>query len=193
MQKEEADLVLIQSVLAGHIAAYARLVDRHQSYVFTLAFRFAKNREDAEEIAQDCFVKAYKALGTFKQNARFTTWLYTITYTTAMTYLRKKKLTMTSIHEEGIFMEIPNQGAQMDADQIERKSTYDSLNAAIARLSPDDAVIITLFYQAEHSLEEIGTILAMEVNTVKVRLFRARQRLKEKLLTLLKDEVRDLI
>ena len=75
MQQLETDLELINSVLGGYTANYAVLVKRHQRFVFTLALRFAKSREDAEEIAQDCFIKAYRALGTFKQTAKFSTWL----------------------------------------------------------------------------------------------------------------------
>lgn len=81
MQKTD-DIELIRQVLAGNQAVYADLVKRHQRYVFTLALRFSKNRENAEEIAQDCFVKAYKALAGFQQQSKFTTWLYTIVYTT---------------------------------------------------------------------------------------------------------------
>jgi RNA polymerase sigma-70 factor (ECF subfamily) len=193
MQQQETDLALITSVLEGNTANYAVLVKRHQRFVFTLALRFAKNREDAEEIAQDCFVKAYKALGTFKQNSKFSTWLYTITYTTAMTFLRKKKLNTSSINDDENVLQIANSGTGFDADQIEKKSSYAYLNQAIKMLLPDDAAIITLFYKGEQSLDEIGTALKMEPNTVKVKLHRARQRLKEKLQFLLKDEVKELI
>lgn len=193
MQQVETDLDLINSILAGNTANYAMLVKRHQRFVFTLALRFAKNREDAEEIAQDCFVKAYKALGTFKQTSKFSTWLYTITYTTAMTYLRKKKLDSTSIDDEEQVLQVANNDSAFDADTIEKKSTYKYLNQAISMLLPDDAAIITLFYKGEQSLEEIGEALAMEANTVKVKLHRARHRLKEKLQLLLKEEVKELI
>ena len=193
MQQVETDLELINSVLTGNTHNYAVLVKRHQRFVFTLALRFAKNREDAEEIAQDCFIKAYKALGTFKQTAKFSTWLYTITYTTAMTYLRKKKLEATSIDGNEQVLQIANPHHAFDADTIEKKSTYKYLNEAINLLLPDDAAIITLFYKAEQSLEEIGQSLAMEPNTVKVKLHRARHRLKEKLQFLLKEEVKELI
>lgn len=193
MQQVETDLDLINSILAGNAANYAMLVKRHQRFVFTLALRFAKNREDAEEIAQDCFVKAYKALGTFKQTSKFSTWLYTITYTTAMTYLRKKKLDSTSIDDEEQVLQVANNDSAFDADTIEKKSTYKYLNQAISMLLPDDAAIITLFYKGEQSLEEIGEALAMEANTVKVKLHRARHRLKEKLQLLLKEEVKELI
>lgn len=193
MQQKETDLDLINTVLAGQTSVYADLVKRHQRFVFTLAMRFAKNREDAEEIAQDCFVKAYKALGTFKQDSKFTTWLYTITYTTAMTFLRKKRLDTSSINDDEQVLQIANSDTQFDANLVEKKSSYVYLNQAIAMLLPDDAAIITLFYQGEQSLEEIGQTLHMEANTVKVKLHRARQRLKEKLQYLLKDEVKELI
>lgn len=193
MQQVETDLDLINSILAGDTGNYALLVKRHQRFVFTLALRFAKNREDAEEIAQDCFIKAYKALGTFKQTSKFSTWLYTITYTTAMTYLRKKKLNSSSIDDEEHVLELANKDSSFDADAIEKKSTYRYLNEAIEMLLPDDAAIITLFYKGEQSLEEIGQALAMDPNTVKVKLHRARHRLKEKLQFLLKEEVKELI
>ncbi|MBC7616874.1 MAG: sigma-70 family RNA polymerase sigma factor [Pedobacter sp.] len=194
MQQKETDLALITAVLAGQTAEYAVLVKRHQRFVFTLAMRFAKNREDAEEIAQDCFIKAYRALGTFKQTSKFTTWLYTITYTTAMTSLRKKRLDTTSINDDEYVLQIANSGTNFDANNVvEKKSTYAYLNQAINMLLPDDAAIITLFYKGEQSLEEIATALNMEANTIKVKLHRARQRLKDKLHYLLKDEVKELI
>lgn len=193
MQHKQSDIDLITEVLSGNTAVYSELVKRHQRFVFTLALRFSKSREDAEEIAQDCFVKAYKALGTYKQTAKFSTWLYTITYTTSMSYLRKKRLDVQSIDDEGSILQLENHTSDFNADQVEKRSGYVYLNQAIALLSPDDASIITLFYQGEQSLEEIGKTLNMESNTVKVKLHRARIRLKEKLQFLLKDEVKELL
>ncbi len=193
MHQNETDLALINAVLVGQTSQYEVLVKRHQPFVFTLAMRFAKNREDAEEIAQDCFVKAYRALGTFKQKAKFSTWLYSITYTSAMTFLRKKKLTTQSINDDENVLQIANSGTNFDANLIEKKSAYVYLNHAITLLLPDDAAIITLFYKGEQSLEEIAQALNMEAKTVKVKLFRARLRLKDKLKYLLKDEVNELI
>ena len=193
MQQKETDLALITAVLAGNTAVYAELVRRNQRFVFTLAMRFAKNREDAEEIAQDCFVKAYRALGTFKQTSKFSTWLYTITYTTAMTFLRKKRLDTRSINDDENVLQIANNSTDFDANLVEKKSSHAYLNQAIDLLLPDDAAIITLFYKGEQSLEEIGIALSMEPNTVKVKLHRARHRLKDKLQYLLKDEVKELI
>lgn len=193
MKQEVTDLELIQKILTGDTGQYALLVKRHQRFVFTLALRFAKNREDAEEIAQDCFIKAYKALGTFKQTAKFSTWLYTITYTTAMTFLRKKRLDTSSISDEDTFLQLENHTSAFNANVYEQQNSHAFLNEAIALLMPDDAAIITMFYKGEQSLEEIGVALNMEPNTIKVKLHRARQRLKEKLQFLLKDEVKELL
>lgn len=193
MQEKETDIALINAVLAGNTNEYAALVKRHQRFVFTLAMRFTKNREDSEEVAQDCFIKAYRALGTFKQTSKFSTWLYSIVYTTAMTFLRKKRLDTQSINDDENVLQIANSGSGFDADSYEKKSSHFYLNQAIEMLLPDDAAIITLFYKGEQSLEEIGLALNMAPNTVKVKLHRARHRLKEKLDYLLKDEVKELI
>jgi RNA polymerase sigma factor (sigma-70 family) len=193
MQSKLSDIELINQTLAGNQSAYADLIKRHQRYVFTLALRFAKSREDAEEIAQDCFIKAYRSLASFQQQSKFSTWLYSIVYTTAMTHLRKKRLPTDSIDDEGTFIQVANQSAGMDVNIAEQKSRSYYLNIAIGQLLPDDATIITLFYNGEQSLEEIAGTLGIEANTVKVKLFRARQRLKERLETLLKHEVNELV
>jgi RNA polymerase sigma-70 factor (ECF subfamily) len=193
MQSKLSDIALIQQTLAGDQSAYADLVKRHQRYIFTLALRFSKNREDAEEIAQDCFIKAYRSLRTFQGQAKFSTWLYTIVYTTAMSFLRKRRLDTDSIDNDQVFVQLENQSGSMDQNLAENKSRSFYLNEAISQLLPDDASIITLFYMGEQSIEEIAQTMAMEANTVKVKLFRARQRLKEKLEKNLKFEVKELI
>jgi RNA polymerase sigma-70 factor (ECF subfamily) len=193
MQNKLSDIELIERTLAGDQAAYADLVKRHQRFVFTLALRFAKTREDAEEIAQDCFIKAYRSLGSFQRSAKFTTWLYTIVYTTSMTFLRKRRVDTDSIDDENTYIQLENQGGGYDANDVENKSRSYYLNQAITQLLPDDATIITLFYKGEQSLEEIGETMGIDPNTVKVKLFRARQRLKDKLERLLKHEVNELI
>ncbi len=193
MQKDLTDIELIQLVLVGNQSAYADLVKRHQRYVFTLALRFVKKREDAEEIAQDCFVKAYKALNQFQQQSKFTTWLYSIVYTTSMTFLRKKKLAIYLVDDDAVFIQVNSVPADLKSNSAEQKSQSYYVNLAINQLLPDDATILTLFYQGEQSLEEIAQVIGMETNTVKVKLHRARHRLKEKLEGLLKQEVRELL
>lgn len=193
MQSKLSDIDLIKQTRAGNQAAYADLVKRHQRFVFTLAMRFTKSREDAEEVAQDCFIKAYRSLDTFKQESKFSTWLYSIVYTTAMTSLRKKRVDTSSIDDEETYIQIENVSSGFDTNNVENKSRSFYLNQAIQQLTADDATIITLFYKGEQSLEEIAQTLGIEANSVKVKLFRARQRLKEKLERNLKHEVKELI
>ena len=186
------DTEIISQVLKGDHNAYALLVERYKTYVFTLTLRFTKNREDAEEISQDIFIKAYRSLADFKGAAKFSTWLYTIVNTTCITFLRKKKLEIFSLDNEKLFEMANNRDSGFNANQVEQKSKLNMVNKAISLLSPDDAEVITLFYKAEQSLEEIAGILGLEANTAKVRLHRARTRLKEKMETYFAEEVKDL-
>jgi len=186
------DNEVLSRVLRGDQQAYAEIVKRYQSFVFTIALRYTPNREDAEEIAQDCFVKAYRSLSDFRGDAKFSTWLYTIVTTTCLTFLRKKKLETHSLDNEKVFEAADSLDSGFRANQVEQKSKVTMVNKAITLLSPDDAQIITLFYKGEQSLEEIGQIMGLEPNTVKVRLHRARQRLKEKMEKHFTEEVSDL-
>ena len=186
------DIEIISKVLSGDQQAYAGLVNRYQNYVFTLALRFTKNREDAEEVSQDIFIKAYRSLANFRGASKFSTWLYSIVNNTCITFLRKKRLAIQSLDDEKVFETAANQDSGFSANQVEQKSRIAMVNKAIAMLGPDDAAVITLFYKGEQTLEEIAQILGMEANTAKVRLHRARTRLKEKMETHFAEEVKDI-
>lgn len=191
-QSELTDTEIIKRILQGEQALFAQLVQRYQQYVFTLVLRFTDSREDAEEISQDVFVKAYRSLADFRGESKFSTWLYTVVRTSSITFLRKKKLDTTSLDNERTFLQLENRESGFNANTMEQKSRHAMVNAAIRLLSPDDGQIITLFYKGEQSLEEIGRIMGMEPNTVKVRLHRARNRLREKMEKHFSDEVREL-
>ena len=186
------DNEIISRVLKGEQNAYAELVNRYQAYVFTLVLRMIKSREDAEEVAQDVFIKAYRFLADFRGESKFSTWLYTIANTTSITFLRKKKLDVHSLDNEKVFEVADSKDSGFRANLVEQKSRVNMVNEAIALLSPDDAEIITLFYKAEQNLEEISKILRLETNTVKVRLHRARTRLKEKMEKNFSEEVKNI-
>jgi RNA polymerase sigma factor (sigma-70 family) len=191
-QSELTDTEIIKRILQGEQALFAQLVQRYQQYVFTLVLRFTDSREDAEEISQDVFVKAYRSLADFRGESKFSTWLYTVVRTSSITFLRKKKLDTTSLDNERTFLQLENRESGFNANTMEQKSRHAMVNAAIRLLSPDDGQIITLFYKGEQSLEEIGRIMGLEPNTVKVRLHRARNRLREKMEKHFSDEVREL-
>jgi len=192
MEARTTDNEIIIRVLRGEHQLYSELVTRYQNFVFTLALRYTPVREDAEEIAQDVFVKAYKALKDFRGESKFSTWLYSIVNSTSITFLRKKKLDTYSLDQEHVFEAADNKESGTSAIQVEVKSKVEMVTKAIQLLSPDDAKLITLFYKAEQSLEEISKILGIETNTVKVKLHRARTRLKEKMEKYFMQEVKDL-
>ena len=192
MDTEIADIDVISQVLKGDHNAYATLVNRYNNFVFTIVLRYVKGREDAEEVAQDVFIKAYKSLSSFKGDSKFSTWLYTVTTTTCITFLRKKKLEVQSLDNEKVFEAAGEIAGDMSANQIEQKSKVNMVNEAIKMLSPDDAQVIMLFYKGEQTLEEMAKILNKEPNTVKVQLHRARTRLKEKMQKHFSAEVKDI-
>jgi len=193
MQTGPNDNSIISRVLQGEQQAYADLVKRYQNFVFTICLRYAPAREDAEEIAQDVFVKAYRSLADFRGDAKFSTWLYTIVHTSCLTFLRKKRPDIKSLDDEHVFATADTLDSGLRANQVEQKSRIAMVNAAIRLLGPDDAKVITLFYKGEQSLDEIGHIMGLEPNTVKVKLHRARQRLREKMEKHFTQEIKDLV
>src|ERR1700755_1931263 len=122
---------IISRVLRGEQSLYADLVKRHQNLVFSITSRYTSSREDAEEIAQDVFVKAYRSLADFRGESRFSTWLYTIVTTTCITFLRKKKLDVHSLDNEKVFEVADSIDSGFRANQVEQKSRVQMVNEAI--------------------------------------------------------------
>ena len=173
------DQDLIAAVLSGNQQAFATLVDRYKAMVFSVAFRIAGNREDAEELAQSAFVKAYRSLADYRQQARFSTWLYTIVQHLSLSFLRKRKLQLADIEKPSVAAAMEHASIQSGFAGIDQKGRQQVLHEAMKQLGEDDAKVIGLFYQGEQSLEEIGQIMGIEPNNAKVKLHRARLRLKK--------------
>jgi len=186
------DTEIISRVLHGEHAAFSLVVERYQNYVFSLVLRLIENREDAEEVAQDVFVKTYRSLADFRGESKFSTWLFTITRTTCISFLRKKKLKTVSLNDDTTGLQVENKESGFRANIIEQKSRHDVLNEAIRMLGADDSQVLNLFYKGEQTLEEIGKIMEMDPNTVKVKLHRARQRLRDKMEKYFSHEVREI-
>ena len=188
----KTDQFYIERVLQGDSNAFAFLINRYKDMVFTLALKIVKSREDAEEVAQDSFLKAYQKLDGFKGQSKFSTWLYTIVYRSALTKVRKKKLETTDIdsyvldnHKDG--QDFP----QLEAIKNGEQQKY--VRQAIDNLGETDSLLITLFYLHDNSIEEIQEITDMSQSNVKVRLFRARKRLYKELSLMLKEEVKTIL
>jgi RNA polymerase sigma-70 factor (ECF subfamily) len=186
------DTDIIALVLKGDQQAYAIVVERYRNFVFTIVLRYLKSREDAEETAQDIFVKAYRHLADFKGQSKFSTWLYTVATTTCISFLRKKKPEVHSLDHEKMSGFAENLDGGMSANGIEQKSRVNMVQQSIALLRPEDAQVLTLFYKGEQSLEEVARIVRKEPNAVKVQLHRARSRLKQKMQEHFREEIKDL-
>jgi len=167
-------------------------VDNYKDMVFTLALKIVRNREDAEEVAQDSFVKAFQKLQTFKGESKFSTWLYTIVYRTAITKIRKKIVETTDVNEYVIDNHsVGFSISQLDLLKSEEQKKY--VKMAIDVLPELDALLITLFYINENTFDEIIEITGLTMANVKVRLFRARKKIYNELSKVLKEELNTII
>ncbi len=178
LQKENE---LIDRIIRGERQLYALLVEQYKSYAFTIALKVVESKPDAEEIAQDAFVKAFHYLGGFKRDARFSTWLYRIVFNTAISYKRKNKRQFQSLDASLVN---PDEGTAA----MEREDKQFFIDQALKNLNALDRISIQLFYLKEFSLEEVASMMGQKVNTTKVRIHRARQRLADELKVILKKE-----
>lgn len=185
--------LIIARVKQGDLSAFNVLIEEHKAMAFTLALKILKSREDAEEVAQDSFLKAYKNINQFEGKSKFSTWLYTIVYNTAITRLRKKKPSMVTSDGLSDFNLKNYSESDKEWRKLQRDERSDYIKKALDSLNEEDALVITLFYLNENSLQEICEITSWEISNVKVKLHRARKRLLLKLEELLDTEVRSLL
>jgi RNA polymerase sigma-70 factor (ECF subfamily) len=187
------DIKLVELTLKGDRAAFERLVLRYQNYVFTIARRVLPSREDAEEAAQDAFLKVYTTLGSFERKSKFSTWLYTVAYRTAIDKARLKRLPIDSIDADGSFFQLADHEGDSPAGELQRQNLSQQLDLAIKRLKPADATVVTLFYLHETPVKEIAQITGLSLSNVKTKLHRVRESLKEELSKQLHEEIQDLL
>lgn len=168
--------ILIDAINNGDTRAYAQLVDRYKDLVYTLALRMLKHKEEAEEVAQDTFIKVFKSLGKFKGDSKFSTWIYKVAYNTCLDNIKKNKKHLNNVAiDEYTFNKLDTIDNALDNIINEEKSTL--IKNCIDKLPEDSSALLTLFYFEELSLDEISKIINVEANTVKVKLFRARKKL----------------
>jgi RNA polymerase sigma-70 factor (ECF subfamily) len=182
----------LQRVRKGDHQAYAILVEYYKDLVFTICKRITQNDEDAEECAQDTFVKAFRYLDSFKGEAKFSTWLFRIAYNTAISKQRRQRHEFHSTDERQV-MNLSFEDTESGYRTLGAEQRRQYLQQAIARLSPEDANLVTLFYYNELSMAEIQEVTGIELSNIKVKLHRARKKLHEHLQSLLKDELEEIL
>ncbi|WP_298263106.1 sigma-70 family RNA polymerase sigma factor [uncultured Lutibacter sp.] len=170
------DEYYINETLNGNVNAYAFLVEKYKHMVFTLSLRIVKNREEAEEISQDVFVKTYTNLKSFKGDSKFSTWIYKIAYYASLDVLKKQKRT---IYPENIdiFNESDVESVSHGLNFLELQDRKKIINTALLKLSEEERTIVTLFYYEEVSVKEISKIVNLSADNVKIKLYRVRKKL----------------
>lgn len=172
----KGDTYYINQVLEGKVNAYSFIVERHKDHAFNLALRICGNREEAEEVAQDAFMKAYRALGRFKMKSSFATWLYRIVYNTSVSLVRTRKKRVLSIEEFPADI-IDFAGENTTEEETLHEYRNSLVNFALQKISEDERGIISLYYFEELNIDEIAEITGLGKSNIKVKLFRARQRM----------------
>jgi RNA polymerase sigma factor (sigma-70 family) len=186
VHSRENDSVLIGQARAGDSKAYEKLLKKYKSSVYNLVFRMVKNVQDAEDLTQEAFIKAFNSLASFNEEYAFSTWLYKIATNNCIDYFRKRKLQMYSLDKPIQYKDSELQHEIPDPDFNAEKTILTSernrlIREAIETLPKKYYIAIILRHTEEKSYEEIAAILKLPLGTVKARIFRAREMLNKAL------------
>jgi RNA polymerase sigma-70 factor (ECF subfamily) len=174
----KGDIHYIEQILAGNSNSFRFIVDRYKDKAYNLAFRICGNHEEAEELAQDSFVKVYRSLSGFKMKSSFATWLYRIVYNTSVSHVRIKKKVTLSLDE---FPAEATEFIRINISEEEADREHRSLivNFALQKVTEEERGLISLYYYEEMNSDEISEITGISKSNIKVKLFRARQKMQE--------------
>jgi RNA polymerase sigma-70 factor, ECF subfamily len=171
----------IDKVKNGDREAFATLIEKHKSMVYTVAYRIVKNHEDAEELTQDAFLKVFQSIGQFEQRSKFSTWLYKIVYNAAISSIRKKRIESTLL-EPMIIENYSEEEIFENLDQLDDHGQKALVDRLMKKLNPEEGALITLYYMEDCSTQEIAEIMGLTQSNVKVKLHRIRKQMLTELM-----------
>ena len=179
MDKSE-EQAYINAIKSGNYACYTFIVDHYKYMAYTIALKILSNEEDAEDAAQESFIKAYQQIHQFEGKSKFSTWLYTIVYRTAISKLKENKIQILPISD--IVRETyAHEYTTPQLEQLHIKDEQRYVKEAIQKLPKTEALLVTLFYLNENTVKEIQEITGLSVPNIKIKLFRARKKLERNL------------
>lgn len=187
----EQERILIGRAQSGDALALRELVERHSDRLFGFIFRMVRHHDDAEEICQDAFLKAFASLDSFRTEYRFSTWLFTIAYRVCLNHLRRKRPLTGDLD----FNTLPQETFEAPASRLESQDAVrlkDMIWSSVDQLTPPQRASVLLFYRYEVNCQEIARVLELPVATVKSHLHRARNRLREMLEQVTEKDLRHL-
>lgn len=170
------DTYYIQRVLSGDTACFACLLDKYSTQVHSLIFRVVRNREDAEELAQDVFVKVFRSLQAFKGDCSFSTWIYRIAYNTAISHTRKTRYEFLAIEDDQL-SNVSEDEVAATLGLVQNNEQVERLEKALDAIPADERALVLLFYMEEKSVDEVATITGLTSSNVKTKLHRTRKKL----------------
>lgn len=185
MQGEDQELELIRRIRCGETRLCVHLVDHYELIVYTLVVRILGRQEEAEEVTQDVFLKAFRQLDRFGGRSSFRTWIYRIACNTAISRARRTRRHYTGIDERRLAL-LTDEEADRLEEWAAHEQLLEALKRAVERLEPAERALVTLFYYEERPISECAAITELTESNVKVRLHRIRK----KLYLMVKDETR---
>ena len=173
-QKKEKEL--IKRIRDGEPQAFSILVGQYQQPVYSLILQIVSSHEDAEELTQDAFVKAFNKLGSFRGDSGIFTWLYRIAYNTAISATRKRKTVFYDFDDKSL-NNIPDEVVDEMLNREEDEKLLRIMKIAIEKLRPEEKALITLYYLQGRPINEIAKIMKLTTDNIKVKLFRTRRKI----------------
>jgi RNA polymerase sigma-70 factor (ECF subfamily) len=184
----QSDQYYISQVLAGNLEAFEPLVQQYQDMVFTIVNRISGRYHDAEELAQDVFLKAFQNLHRFEGKSRFSTWLYRIAYNTAITHKRKKKMVYENM-DETLTANYSDEPVHEDVFSLNQEERHRFGSEVLSSLPEEEYVLIMMFYKEAHTIKDLAEITGLQPNHVKVKLHRIRKKMQKQLEKLMSENL----
>lgn len=167
------DIYYIRCIKDGHTDAFIHIVRRYERMILTVVGKIVHCQVDAEDIAQEVFIKVFESIDKFREDSAFATWLYRIAYNTTISELRKRKYEFVAIEDK--FSNIPDENISEVTDEVSLEKKLEYLDQVLKSLPPDDGLLITMFYLNNQSIQDISSITGHSVANVKVKLHRIRK------------------
>ena len=186
--EKKTDEYYIREILKGDSGSFSQLVEKYKHLAFSLSMKLLSHREDAEEAAQDAFIKAYNSLSSFQNGSTFKTWFFRIVYNTSISKLRARKNREVNIDDIKI-SDIEIQSTENTVDQLSKNDRQKYLEIGLERMDPEERALLKMYYYDDFSMDEISVITALSVSNVKVKIHRSRKKLLQELQFVLKDEI----
>ena len=190
--EKKTDEYYIREILKGDTGSFSQLVEKYSRLAFSLSMKLLNQREDAEEAAQDSFIKAYNSLSSFQSSSTFKTWFFRIVYNTSISKLRTRKNFEVKFED----VKITDSEINYTENAIGKLNSDDRqkyLQIGLDRLAPDERALLNMYYYDDFSMDEISAITGLTESNVKVKIHRSRKKLLQELRFVLKDEVMSIL